>query len=337
VRIKRENLLKQRPLRTNVSFGGERLGGLLSREKVQAAMQMMRPGDTVTLHDEACRWTLACAAPNAVSVRCTRPPRAAGGALLGLSATLRGDGMAVRGTALDAQTLGALAYMNNQMLPRREGCAAALGALRTGAAQGPPAAGAETAAGAGPGARAALRVGAAVPPAADTHARARGGIPCLFRSNNSGVVSRVAEALGAPVGCTVPDVARELYLAGLMCATAPKTETPLLVVGGAGCAVPIADSLAKAIYDTKPLASHVTVVLLGEAGPERVNCPLRKLPADSARQLAEALGPLGAGVRGECFVLSGPMRNNFALVAQPREGGREHAAAVSRGLAMAHA
>ncbi|NBX18714.1 MAG: hypothetical protein EBR09_15280, partial [Proteobacteria bacterium] len=154
VRIKRENLLKQRPLRTNVSFGGERLGGLLSREKVQAAMQMMRPGDTVTLHDEACRWTLACAAPNAVSVRCTRPPRAAGGALLGLSATLRGDGMAVRGTALDAQTLGALAYMNNQMLPRREGCAAALGALRTGAAQGPPAAGAETAAGAGPGARA---------------------------------------------------------------------------------------------------------------------------------------------------------------------------------------
>lgn len=333
VSIRRENLMRQRPLFASVNFGGESLGGLLSREKVQAAMQMIRPGDTVTLHDEACRWTLSCAAANDVAVRCTRGA-ASGGALLGLTATLGGGGFAVRSAKLDARTLGALAYMNNQMLPRRGACAAALAALAAGEAA--PAAG-EAAPAAAPRVGAAARLGLLA--GADVHTQARVGIPCLFKSNNSGVVSRVAEELGAPQRCTVRGVARDLYLAGLMCATAPKTDAPMLVVGSHGCAVPVEHALARTIYNEKPLTSHVTVVLSGEQGPERVNCPVRKLSGQSATQLAEALGSLGVCVRGDCFVLSGPMSNNFALVCQ-QHGSEERLAgeaAVSRVLARAHA
>jgi hypothetical protein len=372
VRISRENLLRERLLSTRVGFGGESVGALLSREKVHAAMHMLRPGDSVTLHDEACRWTLSCAAANEVGVRCTR---AAGGAaaargapaLLGLSATLTGAGMAVRCAELHPETRGALAYMNDQLLPRREACVAALaelaelgelrGALRGGALRGGAPAGPSGGTLRG---RARDADRAAPPDAAGWHTQARTGIPGIFPANNGGVVSMVAESMGAPKTCPVQDVARELYLAGLMCATAPKTDTPLLVVGSAGRAVPLEASLAGALYRELPLKQHVSVVVRGAAGPERVNCNVRAVRAGSenARRLAEALGPLGAEMRGECFVLSGPMSNNFALVFRrdaageakaagsgARRSGAAAAAAtaaaaaaeVSRGLALAHA
>ena len=398
VRISRQNLLVGGALSTRVGFGGESMGALLSREKVCAAMHMLQPGESVTLHDEACRWTLSCAAANVVGVRCTRaagfgPSGAAGApaaagfgaaraapALLGLSATLTGAGMAVRCAELHPETQSALAYMNDQLFPRREACVAALAALRTGAVgdslqggapEGPS--GGTLRARARDAARDAARNAArdTPPDAAGWRTQARTGIPKLFGVNNGGVVSMVAESMVAkskdtPKTCRVQDVARELYLAGLMCATAPKTDTPMLVVGSAGRAVPLGASLAGALYREPPLKQHLSVVVLGADGPERVNCNLRAVRAGSenARQLAEVLGPLGAEMRGDCFVLSGPMSNNFALVLRQdaeRHGDRARerssrgsgarrsdaaaaaaasaaaAEAVSRGLALAHA
>jgi len=396
VRISRQNLLVGGALSTRVGFGGESVGALLSREKVCAAMHMLQPGESVTLHDEACRWTLSCAAANVVGVRCTRaagfgpsgaagaPAAPAGGgfgaaraapALLGLSATLTGAGMAVRCAELHPETQSALAYMNDQLLPRREACVAALAALRTGAVgdslqggapEGPS--GGSLRARARDAARNAARD--TPPDTAGWRTLARTGIPSLFGVNNGGVVSMVAESMVAKSKklntCCVQDVARQLYLAGLMCATAPKTDTPMLVVGSAGRAVPLEASLAGALYREPPLKQHLSVVVLGADGPERVNCNLRAVRAGSenARQLAEVLGPLGAEMRGDCFVLSGPMSNNFALVLRQdaeRHGDRARerssrgsgarrsdaaaaaaasaaaAEAVSRGLALAHA
>jgi hypothetical protein len=76
----RRTHLAERPLSTRVGFGGESVGALLSGAKVCAAMQMLRPGESVTLHDEACRWTLACAGVGEVRVRYVgRAPRTGGG------------------------------------------------------------------------------------------------------------------------------------------------------------------------------------------------------------------------------------------------------------------
>jgi len=357
VRISRQNLLAGGALSTRVGFGGESVGALLSREKISAAMQMLRPGNSVTLHDEANRWTLSCAAVNEVKVLCTRSAGCSAGVpgglvearaapMLGLSATLTGTGMAVRCPELHAETQSALEFMNNQLLPRREACVAALAALRTGSVCEEPL-------------RARDAVRETPPDAAGWHTQARTGIPSLFGVNNAGVVSMVAERMGAPKS-QVPDVARELYLAGLMCATAPKTDTPLLVIGSAGRAVPLEASIAGALYRDPPLKQHLSVVVRGADGPERVNCNLRAVRkgSESARQLAEVLRPLGAEMGGDCLVLSGPMSNNFALVfrrdaegngervrercsrgsgARRSESAAAGAAAVSRGLALAHA
>ena len=349
VRVSSQNLLVERPLGTRVAFGGEVLEAQLSRKMVDAAMHMLGPGESATLHDGACRWTVTRAAlANEVAVRCTRAAgRAgsregpagpagvagvAGAALLGLSATLTGSEMTVRCAELEPGTRRALAYMNDQLLPRREGCAEALAALRAGVAAGASGAAARSA-------------------RAGWHVEARTGIPSLFRENNRGVVSWMAEGLGAPRRCRAEDVGREVYLAGLMSAAAPKTDSATLVVGSAGRALPLDAALAQDLYREPPSKLHVSVVMGGETGPERVNCNVRAVRAESAlaRRLGDALAPLGLAARGDCFVLSGPMAGNFALVFREEEGGAgdgrrpgsarraARAAAVGRALALAHA
>ena len=347
MRVSSQNLLVERPLGTRVAFGGEVLEAQLSRKMVDAAMHMLGPGESATLHDGACRWTVTRAAlgaalgaggasANEVAVRCTRAagragsregPLAAGlregpagvagvagAALLGLSATLTGSEMTVRCAELEPGTRRALAYMNDQLLPRREGCAEALAALRAGVAAGASGAAARSA-------------------RAGWHVEARTGIPSLFRENNRGVVSWMAEGLGAPRRCRAEDVGREVYLAGLMCAAAPKTDSATLVVGSAGRALPLDAALAGDLYREPPSKLHVSVVMGGETGPERVNCNVRAVRAES----------------GDCFVLSGPMAGNFALVFREEEGGAgdgrrpgsarraARASAVGRALALAHA
>ena len=308
-RVTVEDLRSDRGLPTEVRFDGEAVASLLSRQRIAVAMQMLRPGQSVVLNEEeladgpeGCKWSLSCSPRDELSVSCTR---ALGDAapIHGVSAAFHGCGMTVRCgiQGLHPDTLKALEYMNAQVLPRAEACRRAVELMKTRAL---PPRGAEK--------KKRLSAGWSEVDGA--------GVPSIFTANNRGVISRTADLVNAnaPRGCdaTYTSIRRRLYLASLLCATAPQTEQPFLIVDTASKAIPMPPDVAEALYKTPVLRTHVSVLVKGPAGPQRVNCYTRQIRSSSAggEHLRALLGTLGIDVVGDVLLITGPRSNSFGAV-----------------------
>jgi hypothetical protein len=94
------------------------------------------------------------------------------------------------------------------------------------------------------------------------------------------VISHTADLVNvnAPRGChaTYTSICRRLYLASLLCATASQTEQLFLIVDTVSKAIPMPLDVTKTLYKTPVLRTHVSVLVKGTAGPQRVNCYILK-------------------------------------------------------------
>ncbi len=316
-----EDLRSDRGLPTEVLFDGEAVASLLSRQRIAVVMQMLGQGRSIVLllflqkqnliqsvvlnedepadGPERCKWSLCCSPGDDLSVSCTR---ALGDAapIHGVSAALHGCGMTVNCNGLHPDTLKALEYMNAQVLPRAEACRRAVELMKKRAL---PLRGAEK--------KKRMSGG---------WSEVRGGVPSIFTANNRGVISRTADLVNAnaPRGChaTYTSIRRCLYLASLLCATAPQTEQPFLIVNTVSKAIPMPPDVAEALYKTPVLGTHVSVLVKGPAGPQRVNCYRRQIRNGSAggEHLKALLGTLGIDVIGDVLLLTGPRSNSFGAV-----------------------
>ena len=312
-RVTVEDLRSDRGLPTEVRFDGEAVASLLSRQRIAVAMQMLGPGQSVVLNEEeladgpeGCKWSLSCSPRDELSVSCTRA-RGDAAPIHGVSAAFHGCGMTVRVwntvncNGLHPDTLKALEYMNAQVLPRAEACRRAVELMKTRAL---PPRGAEK--------KKRLSAGWSEVDGA--------GVPSIFTANNRGVISRTADLVNAnaPRGCdaTYTSIRRRLYLASLLCATAPQTEQPFLIVDTASKAIPMPPDVAEALYKTPVLRTHVSVLVKGPAGPQRVNCYTRQIRNSSAggEHLRALLGTLGIDVVGDVLLITGPRSNSFGAV-----------------------
>lgn len=320
------DLLPPRFLRTQVAFAGGPAVGLLSKPEIDVAMNMLRPGQTVTLEDQdgggGCAWSLSRSFRDEFSASCTgsQPPT------VGARAVFSGVGMTVKCPGLHPDTLRTLEYMNAQLLPRAEVCREAGELMRNGVLS-------------------ARNAEKQRPASTGWSGVQRAGMPSIFAANNGGIVSLATDLVNAeaPRGChaTHVSVGRRLYLASLLCATASQTQQPFLIVDTASRAVPMPPDVARNLYRTPVLGTHVSVLVEGPAGSQRLNCYARLIRNRSTggESLKALVGTLGMDVIGDFLLIAGPMTNNFGVVFRPstcKKYMKAQDALVSDGLLRVH-
>ena len=277
----------------------------ISRVKLDAIMQMLSPGQHVIVDNaNGCKWTLACHNVNVFSLSCTK------NAEQGVRCLVHGAGMSVVCKELHPNTREMLLYASNQILPCFNVCQNVANGMKS------------------------KSLSARSVDVTSTQGRfvsTRTAPPRIFAESNGGIISRTTQQLqgGVPECCIKhASVAMQLYLAALLCATAPKIEKdeePVLFVVPAMQATTMPQALARELRNERLQPKHVSVLIKDSVGLARDDngmrrfvCYVRLLVADStAGNLVHDLVAAKLGkqaMRTPLLIITGPYSNNFAVV-----------------------